>query len=116
MIPPDRVHKAQDNMVNTLLGFPVTYSNDLPSGVLTFGKVQGLIDEMQYGVKFYEIPTMVTQFRVPKGKRRRVRKKWAKDPRNFKPNPNLYTSVINGDVMGHPATIAELKRAMRATP
>ncbi len=108
----DRVHKHQEEMVNTLLGYPISIrENPFPvSGVLTFGKVQGLMDEMRYGVKFYEIPTMVIQFRVPKTKRKRVRKKWANDPKNFKPNPSLYTSVINGDIMGHPATIAGLKR------
>ena len=45
-----------------------------------------------FGVRIVEDPSAWrrVQFRKPKSKRKRIRKKWAKDPRNWKDVPVIY--------------------------
>ena len=50
------------------------------------------------------------QFRFPRTKRKRIRKKWAKRTKNFRqfPDPKMY--LVKGiGYMGHPATVQKLK-------
>jgi hypothetical protein len=62
---------------------------------------------------------MRTQFRMPKSKRRRIRKKWAARAQNWmvKPDPSVYVidNALLGrpTIVGHPATIGRLRYEAR---
>jgi len=60
--------------------------------------------------------TMWQQYRFPRSKGRRIRAKWAKRERNFwhLPDPNVYVMKQQGSMVGHPATIAKLRREVNA--
>lgn len=45
-------------------------------------------------VSTYQIPYEREQFRFPKSKKRRIRKKWAKDPRNWRSVERIYVMDI----------------------
>lgn len=50
------------------------------------------------------------QFRKPKSKRKRIRKKWAKRLGNFKQVPSKSMYVFNDDIIVvHPDDLAEIK-------
>ena len=55
-----------------------------------------------------EDPRMLDQFRFPKSKKRRIRKKWAKVPTNFKPSKKV--AMFGGVTIAHPQTAAYLRR------
>ena len=58
--------------------------------------------------------TVRQQFRFPRSKRRRICDKWAKRECNFRhlPNPNVCVMQQQGMMVGHPATIAKLRREL----
>ena len=67
-------------------------------------------------MQLFQAPLLV-QHRFPKGKGRRVRKKWRNDPRNWKPDPKLYlmkTDRPGGHrLVGHPLTMRRLQQTMQ---
>ena len=52
------------------------------------------------------------QFRFPRSKKRRIRKKWAKRQENWKAVPWPRAYQINGTLVMHPAMLAELERVV----
>ena len=56
------------------------------------------------------------QFRFPRSKKRRIRKKWTKREGNvrYQPDPNLYILDKQKVTVGHPATLAQLRREVSA--
>lgn len=50
------------------------------------------------------------QFRFPKSKKRRIRKKWAKRPENSRPCDQLIVDKVNGIIYGSSENINKLKR------
>lgn len=61
------------------------------------------------------------QVRFPKSKKRRIQKKWTKDPRNWRTRPDTAIYRINdpwrGEVLiGHPATAARIRAMFAAEP
>lgn len=68
-----------------------------------------------FSVGFFEDPYMRDwqQVRFPRSKKRRMRKKWAKQRRNFgfAPSPRIYR--IGDTIIGHPEVIAKIKRKLK---
>lgn len=60
------------------------------------------------GIPVFSTMTAVEQFRFPRTKKRRIRKKWAARRENFRPDPNIY-HIAGAGYVGHPATIAKMK-------
>ena len=54
------------------------------------------------------------QYRFPRSKRERIRRKWAQRERNFRhmPDQNMYVSRDQGAVIMHPATWRMLEREL----
>lgn len=70
-----------------------------------------------------EYTTKREQFRFPRSKKRRIRKKWAKDPRNWRTVNDglalfLYTDPITGRqrLLLHTKTWQKIKTALHETP
>ncbi len=49
------------------------------------------------------------QYRFPKSKRRRIRKKWQKDPKNWRTVPDDMIYLMGNRAICHPATLEKLK-------
>jgi len=59
-----------------------------------------------------EDPRLTEQFRFPKSKKKRIRKKWAARPGNHRPSQHIYIAAIGGygkTIVCHPAVAARLK-------
>lgn len=65
------------------------------------------------GFSIYESHAMCVQFRFPRSKRRRIRKKWAKDKHNFKPSPQILRS--GNTLICHPAMAVKLREHLAQT-
>lgn len=65
------------------------------------------------GFSIYESAAMCVQFRFPRSKRRRIRDKWAKDKRNFKPSLNVLRS--GNTLICHPVMAARLREHLAET-
>lgn len=65
-------------------------------------------------MKILESAAMVEQFRFPKSKGRRIRKKWSRNKINWRPMQHF---LRYGDdyVICHPTLAARLRRTMRAS-
>jgi hypothetical protein len=59
-------------------------------------------------VGIIEDPRLVDQYRFPRSKKKRVRNKWAKDPRNFMPSRRVYE--VAGVLVCHPVVAAEIRQ------
>lgn len=60
--------------------------------------------------------TVWTQVRFPRSKKRRIRKKWTKDRRNWRSRLVPWDKAFvlrDGTVVAHPTIVAELERAAR---
>lgn len=53
-------------------------------------------------------PYIREQFRFTRTKKKRVMKKFKKDPKNFKSSVNVY--MVNGTLIMHPDVYAQIKR------
>ena len=54
---------------------------------------------------------MTVFYRRPRTRKMRILKKWMKDPRNWKPDPNGY--MVNGNIFCcHPQTAAKIRKAL----
>lgn len=66
-----------------------------------------------YGFKIVEIPAMEiekrVQFRFPKSKKRRIRKKWSRRSENWKDVPQSGILMVNGTIFIHPLRMTELR-------
>lgn len=62
----------------------------------------------------YSALTQREQFRFPRSRRGRIRKKWRKRWRNWRsrPDPRVY-KLAGGAIVGHPATIQRLRQRLR---
>jgi len=65
------------------------------------------------GMQIIESAALVVQFRRPRTKKRRIQKKWAKKPANFRPRPDVLFDQARGVVYAHPITARRLKAAAR---
>lgn len=61
-----------------------------------------------------ELMTVITQIRFPRSKKRRIRKKWFKNPCNVRidPCPDVVIIAQTKTVIGHPVIIRELVRQL----
>lgn len=57
--------------------------------------------------------TTTTQFRFPKSKRRRIRKKWSKNPKNFRTVPRTDFFLYNGAIICHPKMARRLRTTLQ---
>lgn len=60
------------------------------------------------------LPKEWTQVRFPKSKRKRIRKKWAKDQRNYSMVETVAMMVVNGQHMMSPKSFATLTKTLDA--
>lgn len=58
-------------------------------------------------LEIYESTALIVQFRFPRSKKKRIRKKWSKNLANYKPDPKVYQ--IQGKLYAHPQTARRLK-------
>lgn len=63
-------------------------------------------------MQIVESPALVEQFRFPKSRRARIRKKWARDKRNWRAM-RKFLSYGNGIIFAHPEMAARLRRHVR---
>jgi hypothetical protein len=64
--------------------------------------------------KIIESTAMIEQFRFPKSRKKRIRKKWAKRPQNWR--PDLKKTYVMGDtVICHPILAAKLRAHLANT-
>lgn len=54
------------------------------------------------------------QVRFPRSKKRRIRRKWAKDPRNYRTVPSDEVWIVEGILVMHPAKLAQIRRDVDA--
>ncbi len=67
------------------------------------------IGDFIHGLRLVESVEMVVQFRFQRSKKRRIRKKWAKRKRNFKPRQECFLLVSKGIVIVHPVIAAKIR-------
>ena len=60
------------------------------------------------GMNIHTSPLCVVQFRFPKSKKRRIRKKWASRPQNFRPDRKIL--IFDGKLICHPDLADELQK------
>jgi hypothetical protein len=60
-----------------------------------------------FGFKIYSNRHLRIQHRKPRSKKSRIRKKWANDPNNWKPDPRVY--AFDDKMICHPSTISRLE-------
>jgi len=68
-----------------------------------------------YGaLQLISAPYMTTyvQYRFPRSKKKRIRKKWAKDKRNWRHEPMKVIWQMGNTVFAHPAVIDRIKKAV----
>ena len=57
--------------------------------------------------------TITKQFRFPKSKRRRIRKKWQKDSKNFRTVPRTDFLILNNAIICHPLMARKLRKTLQ---
>jgi len=64
------------------------------------------------GFKIIESKTLIIryQYRFPKSKRRRIRKKWKKDQTNWKTKPDPQYYFLNNQIICHPIMAEKLRK------
>lgn len=69
------------------------------------------------GFQIVESKTLVIkyQYRFPKSKRRRIRKKWKKDLKNWKTKVDPQCYFLNNQIICHPEVAEKLRYAMLTT-
>ena len=81
----------------------VEYMKSKYEMILVESKEQASIDS---GI--IEDSRLVDQYRFPRSKKKRIRNKWAKDPRNFMPSRRV--CVAAGVLICHPVVAAEIRQ------
>lgn len=66
------------------------------------------------GFQIVESKTLVIkyQYRFPKSKRRRIRKKWKKDLKNWKTKVDPQCYLLNNQIICHPEVAEKLRSSM----
>ncbi len=61
-----------------------------------------------FGMRIISSPYAMNreQFKFPRSKKKRIRKKWAKNNKYFKDIPGMW--IVNGDVIAHPSIVYKL--------
>ena len=67
-----------------------------------------MLDLSLFGIKVIEDPRLTVFFRFPRSKKKRIRDKWAKNPRNKRPDTKIYT--IGTTAYCHPQVARELRK------
>lgn len=64
------------------------------------------------GFQIIESKTLVIkyQYRFPKSKRRRIRKKWKNNPNNYKTRPDPQYYLLNNQIICHPIMAERLRK------
>jgi hypothetical protein len=57
--------------------------------------------------------TTTTQFRFPKSKCRRIRKKWSKQPKNFRTLPDENFYQYENKIICHPIMARQLRKTLQ---
>jgi hypothetical protein len=113
----DRMNRYLDRKVMESLAIPNTlYSGESTSCASSMGRPS---PDSVYGYsnmrpKFISSPYMAdfVQYRFPRSKKKRIRKKWAKDLRNYRYVPWKTVYLMGDTVFAHPAVIGQIEREM----
>lgn len=62
-----------------------------------------------FGVRIFESWHTAEQYRFPRSKKRRIRKKWEKDDTNFRASRTAY-HLPNGSIVCHPEMAEKIRR------
>jgi len=67
-----------------------------------------------HGFEVIESKTLVIkyQYRFPKSKRRRIRKKWKKNQNNWRTKPDPQVYILNNKLICHPEMAEKLRKQM----
>jgi len=61
-------------------------------------------------LRFISSAAMIEQFRFPRSKGKRIKTKWRKNPKNFRPSRQVIIDKIRGIAYAHPVVVAEIRR------
>ena len=61
------------------------------------------------GMRVIQDPSLMQQFRFPKSKKKRIRKKFRKNPKNFKPSNEVF--IARNMIVVHPQTLKKIAKA-----
>lgn len=77
-------------------------------------KPSSLIVSNLFGMRLISDKCMIEQYRFPRCKKKRVRKKWTKDLKNFRPIKTSYllTGSAGSTLVGHPILIFKMKEEL----
>jgi hypothetical protein len=89
-------------------------SSDLSSGAKGMGVLMNNLSDY-YGLKIFQSALIVkrVQFRRPRSRKRRIQRKWAARPENFRESPAAY--IVNGNLYCHSTIAAKLKAVSSKT-
>ncbi len=75
------------------------------------------MNNLYSGFKIIESSTLVIkyQYRFPKSKRRRIRKKWKKDLKNWRTKADPQYYFLNNQIICHPVMTEKLRYQMLTT-
>lgn len=64
-----------------------------------------------FGPQIFESPHLQTrtQFRFPRSRKRRIRKKWAARENNYKYIPNIYYDAARNVIYAHPSIAQKMR-------
>ena len=68
------------------------------------------MDDVYGGFRIIESTRLVEQFRFPRTKKRRIRKKWAKRSQNYRPSRRCFVDERLRVIYAHPVFVAELRK------
>jgi len=95
----------------SLSGQPV--STDLTSGGTGLGATRFFADDPYNNIgamRMFTDVSMTEQFRFPRSKGKRIRMKWRKNPKNFKPSRHALVDQQRCNIYCHPAIYEQIKR------
>lgn len=90
-----------------------TVSTGLLSGGAGPGAIRFFADDPynNFGaMRIFTDPGMVEQFRFPRSKGKRIRNKWKKQQKNFRPSRHALVEQRRGNIYCHPTMYTEIKR------
>jgi len=70
------------------------------------------------GLQFVEQPwlSINEQVKFPRSKRKRIRKKWRKNPKYWRKRPDPSVYRMGNMIVGHPIMIRRIKRELEGKP
>lgn len=105
-----------DRLAAEALSGDSTTASTAESGQLTMASIREAMDRLKdlpkvpAPVRIVSSPGMMEQFRFPRSKGKRLRKKWRKDRRNWRPMRSALHDVERGVVYAHPVVVERLRR------